>query len=54
MAASRIFWKGDFSNEARWGVVVSNTNGMLTIEWDKGGRMAVPEFTTKNDRWSRV
>lgn len=48
---TKLFWKGDFSNEARSGVISAIKGEMVTIEWSNGGRMVVPAFTITPTRW---
>lgn len=42
---TKIFWKGDFSNGPKTGVVVSYDRGMVSIRWDDGSSQSVPDFT---------
>ncbi len=48
---TQIHWNGDFSNEAKSGVIVARNNGLLTIQWDCGQQQIVPEFVTKGAGW---
>lgn len=49
-AGTKIFWKGDFSNEPRHGIVLAVTNGMVSIRWDNGTEAKIPSFTI-NERY---
>jgi len=48
---TKLFFKGDFSNSPRHGVVIAIKGEMLTVKWVDGGTLLVPEFTITPIRW---
>lgn len=44
-AGTKIFWKGDFSNSPKSGVIASVNGGMVSIKWEDGSSALAPSFT---------
>ena len=44
-AGTKIFWRGDFANEPKRGVIASVSGGMVSISWNDGSTTLVPSFT---------
>lgn len=44
-AGTKIFWKGDFGNAPKTGVIASVTGQMVSIKWKDGSSALVPSFT---------
>ena len=49
---TRIHWTGDYSNDPMTGTVVAKSGDLLTIKWDNGTQMVVPELVTRGRGWS--
>ena len=47
----RIHWQGDFENEPKSGSIVSRSGTLVTIKWDDGSQMMVPEIVTTGSKW---
>lgn len=51
----RITWNGDFSNEPKAGVILSEDGGMARIQWDDGTSTLIPSaMIVERNGWRRM